>query len=254
MIDVFITTMPGREEITRRSLESLHKYWDDQIRLTIHIDGATKDIESMMDVSWLADYVIRTDVREGLPMAINRCLSHIQTTNQYSEHPTAGDPRMVSDFICMVQDDIQYSPGWLKRLVSSFYFCERFNKPQVGFVSGIECPEHPQRTESSFHGMVYKDYIRAANMFGRRDYWMSMWPIPRYDPETRGVRAMPNDGIGSGVDWHFIRNHENSVVRTGRTCLVIPGLLQHIGYQKSTWLDRDLPESDSDIAAMSDVR
>lgn len=73
-----------------------------------------------------------------------------------------------------------------------------------------------------------------------------MYPIPRLDPETGRVRANPHLGIGSGVDWHFVRNHENSICRTGRTCLVIPGLLQHAGYKESTWLQRELPESEED--------
>jgi hypothetical protein len=94
--------------------------------------------------------------------------------------------------------------------------------------------------------MILKDWIRAANIFGRHDYWMSMYPISRIDPETGRERAKPNDGMGSGVDWWFIRNHPNSVCKTGRTNLVIPGLLQHMGYDKSTWLQRELPESDAD--------
>ena len=85
-------------------------------------------------------------------------------------------------------------------------------------------------------------------MFARRSYWMSMFPIPRFDPETGQVRAKPNDGLGSGVDWHVIRNHQNSICKTGRTCLVLPGLLQHMGFNKSTWLNRELPESELDKA------
>ena len=86
-------------------------------------------------------------------------------------------------------------------------------------------------------------------MVARREYWQSLMPIPRFDPETGRIRAKPNDGMGSGVDWHLIRNHENSVCKTGRTCLVMPGLLRHVGYDKSTWLNREMPESklDKDI-------
>ena len=82
----------------------------------------------------------------------------------------------------------------------------------------------------------------------------SMWPIPRFDPETQRERAKPNDGIGSGVDWHFIRNAENSVCKTGKTCLVVPGLIQHNGFDQSTWLKRELPESDEDKRKIEEAR
>lgn len=245
VVDVFITTTPGRSEITNRSLKSLADNWDPSIRLTIYADGGA---DHLGDWKGYADAVIESSSREGLPMAINRCLSHIQATNEYYLTPRASDGGRASDFVCMVQDDIEYTPGWLARLRSMFLFYER-RAEGLGFASGVECVEHPVR-EQLPAGMLLKDYIRAANMFGRRDYWMSMYPIPRFDPETGRVRAFPGDGVGSGVDWHFIRNHENSVVRTGRTCLVIPGLLRHIGYRDSTWLERDLPESTADIAAM----
>lgn len=94
--------------------------------------------------------------------------------------------------------------------------------------------------------MVTKDWIRATCMLARHDYWMSMWPISRIDPETGRERGKPDNGMGSSVDWWFIRNHPNSVTKTGRTNLVIPGLLQHTGYKDSTWLKRELPESESD--------
>jgi len=88
-------------------------------------------------------------------------------------------------------------------------------------------------------------------MLARHDYWMSMWPISRIDPETGRERGKPNDGMGSSVDWWFIRNHPKSVCRSGRTNLVIPGLLQHVGYRESTWLKRELPESEIDKALMT---
>lgn len=90
-----------------------------------------------------------------------------------------------------------------------------------------------------------------TNVLGRREYWQSLMPIPRLDPETGKIRAKPNGGMGSSVDWWLIRNHENSICKTGKTCLVVPGLVRHIGFHNSTWLDRDLPESDADKLKMS---
>jgi hypothetical protein len=146
-----------------------------------------------------------------------------------------------------VQDDVQYSRGWLEKLSQKFLQLER--PLNLGFASGVECIEHPAKKDLG-NGMILKDWIRATCMMARHEYWMSMWPIPRIDPETGRERGRPHDGMGSSVDWWFIRNHPNSVCRTGRTNLVMPGLLVHIGYRESTWLKRDLPESESDKAAM----
>ena len=200
---------------------------------------------------WI-DNVIVHNVREGLGPSINQALAFIDAQNRYYEHPTHGDPRSVAEFICYCQDDLDYSPGWLQKLFKFFTAFER--RERIGFASGVECVEHPVNEVLMVQPpIVSKDWIRAANMFGRRSYWMSMWPIPRLDPETNRVRAHPSDGIGSGVDWHFIRNHPNSVVRSGRTCLVLPGLLRHAGFRNSSWLDRALPESNADVAMIDAV-
>ncbi len=248
-----MTTKPGREEITRDSLESLIENTSMEYRLTVYVDG----VGHGMSFDRVADHVIYSKETEGLGPAINRCLAHIDATNRYFQ--ASGDPRAdsvahdraaiasVSQFVCYCQDDLAYSEGWLERLVRTFALYE--DQYRLGFASGLECVEHAT-TKVLGGGMLLKRWIRAAQMFGRRSYWMSMWPIPRFDPETGRVRARPNDGVGSGVDWHLIRNHPNSVDRTGRQCLVIPGLVRHIGFQSSTWLDRELPESVSDREAM----
>lgn len=197
--------------------------------------------------AWSADYVISSRDNEGLGPTINRAVAHIKSINDWYSHPTHGDPSKVAPLIVMCQDDLLYSKDWLPILASRFFAYEKSKK--LGFASGVECVEHPVR-EVVGKDLVTKDWIRAAQMLGRREYWESLLPIPRLDPETGRVRAKPNDGMGSGVDWWLIRNHENSVCRTGRTCLVVPGLVVHAGYDKSTWLKRDLPESDSDKEKM----
>lgn len=247
MIDLFVTTKPGREDLTRRSLDSLlQSTHQPTTRITVYVDGCDHGCLPFIQDS--VEHVIVSGHTEGLGPAINRCLAHIDATNRYfSIESGAPDSTQTSEFVVMCQDDLEYTDGWLERLRRSFLLYEvRHN---LGFASGLECVEHPVR-QALGGGMLLKPWIRAANMFARREYWMSMWPIPRLDPETRRVRARPNDGVGSGVDWWFIRNHPNSVDRSNRSCLVVPGLIRHIGYQESTWLDRDLPESQSDIELM----
>lgn len=204
----------------------------------------------LRDFSDIIDHVLLHKENMGLGPSINQALAHITALNLWNADPVVPEISKVSEFICYNQDDLLYTPGWLTKLTILFMANEK--KFKLGFASGLECVEHPSHQDIG-GGLVLKKWIRAAQMFGRRDYWMSMYPIPRFDPETRRVRAKPNDGIGSGVDWHFIRNHENSVSRTDRNCLVVPGLVKHLGYKESTWLDRELPESDSDKRDMEKI-
>jgi hypothetical protein len=188
-----------------------------------------------------ADFILQSKENVGLGPTINRAISHIKSINDWNSHPTHGDPSKVAPYIVMCQDDLIYSKDWLPILASRFR-AYGMQYP-LGFASGVECVEHPVRQVLA-DGIVLKDWIRAAQMLGTRQYWESLMPIPRFDPETGRVRAKPNDGMGSGVDWWLIRNHENSVCKTGRTCLVMPGLVQHAGYAQSTWLrnGREMPE------------
>lgn len=254
--DIFVTVKGGREDLSVRSLRSLSSCTDrSQYRLTVCCDGTQlfegQEAGRFIDVilgELKADYLLQSRENEGLGPTINRAIASIQSINDWYSHPTHGDPSKVAPLVCMLQDDILYSPGWLMRLANVFMANEHLYK--LGFASGIECVEHPVKKVIVPGQIVLKDWIRATCMMGRREYWQSMMPIPRLDPETGRIRAKPNDGMGSGVDWWLIRNHERSVVRSGKTCLVMPGLLQHIGYDRSTWLKREMPESDSDKEKM----
>lgn len=261
--DIFVTVKPvaSRLELTKRSLRSLIENTEPgQYRLTIMLDGLVEDvsIDSPPEllsahryvadrVKYDAEYVLQSSDNEGLGPTINRAVSHIKTVNDWYSDPKAGDPSRVAPYVCMCQDDLIYSKDWLPILASRFRAYGMQYK--LGFASGVECIEHEKKKDLG-GGMVLKDWIRASQMFSTREYWESMMPIPRFDPETGRTRAKPNDGMGSGVDWWLIRNHENSVCRTGRTNLVMPGLVVHAGYDKSTWLQRELPESDSDKEKM----
>jgi hypothetical protein len=247
--DIFMTTLPGRSDLTYRSIMSLCENTKmSDVRFSVYIDGLGHSKEVISLIENVADHIIISKERQGLPQAINRTLSYISATNDYFSSVGAADNSEVSPFICMVQDDLEYTNSWLNTIISRFTIYEK--KFNLKFASGVECIEHPISADIG-NGCILKKYIRAANMFARREYWLSMFPIPRFDPETRSIRAFPSNGIGSGVDWWFIRNHQNSVVKTNSECLVIPGLLRHIGYANSTWLDRELPESDNDKKAMS---
>ena len=241
--DIIITTC-GRPDMFERSLRSLSDAMNSMnYRLTVVIDGkmwkeslaVIERIEMDYSDDLCIDYVLINKFNCGLGPSLNQALAHIDMVRKYDDSPP---PLTV-----YLQDDILYSSLWLEKLSKMFFAVEQ--QYNIGFASGIECIEHPIKKIVS-EGVILKDWIRATCMMARHEYWMSMLPIPPIDPETGMRRGKPNDGLGSGVDWHFIRVHPNSVCKTGKTCLVIPGLLTHMGYKDSTWLKRDLPESDED--------
>ena len=263
--DIFITVKPTLErmQLTAKSIRSLIENTEpSQYRLTICLDGEVPSVpldgkhhDQAMALPFFArlqhdaDYILQSFENEGLGPTINRAVAHIQSVNDWYSHPTHGDAAKVAPLITMCQDDLIYSRDWLPILASRFLAYEKTKK--IGFASGVECIEHPIR-ERLGTNLVTKDWIRASQMMARREYWAKLLPIPRFDPETGKVRAKPNDGMGSGVDWWLIRNHEESVCKSGRTNLVVPGLVVHAGYDKSTWLKRELPESDADKAAVKE--
>lgn len=245
--DIFITTK-GRPELFHRSISSLLENTPrEQFRLTL-IDDTGPD-----KVSWSVprtgsflpssfDHIITHNENMGLGPSINQALAHIDALKKW-------DGQKAPPLTVYTQDDVIYEKDWLMKLAGRYL---QLRDPlKLGFASGAECPEHPTRQVLG-NGMILKDWVRATNLMATHEYWMSMWPISRIDPETGRERGRPHDGLGSSVDWWFIRNHENSVCRTGRTNLVIPGLVKHIGFDKSTWLDRELPESESDRKGISE--
>ena len=233
--DLFITTF-GRKELFEKSLDSLLANTDrDQFNLTIVVDGGSVK-ESSLKSFECADTILWSKNNLGLGPSINSALAHISTSNNYFDNNK-------NPYICMVQDDVLYSPDWLEKLIRVHRAYSKVKK--IGFASGHDAPEHPRRGEIKFgQDVLYlKDWIRATNMLAEREYFLSMMPIPRIDPETGRERGKPNNGMGSSCDWHFIRNNSNSVCKTGRTNIVYPGLIKHIGFDQSTWLDRPLPEN-----------
>lgn len=234
MIDLFITTF-GRKDVFRQSLDSLLTCTSrDLFRLTVVIDGGkVKEYETT--IFDCADTVLWHKENLGLGPSINSALGHISMLNGYFDDNQ-------KNFICMVQDDVEYTPGWLEKLIKVYGLFSR--KHNLGFVSGHNAPEHATSGEIMFgkDRLLLKPWIRATNMFAEKEYFLSMYPIPRIDPETGRQRGKPNNGMGSSCDWWFIRNHSNSVCKSGRINLVYPGLIKHIGFNKSTWINRPLPE------------
>lgn len=235
--DIFITTK-NRPDLLRKSLESLRATTRrNQYRLTVVRDGDYAVTDNVLsEFKDIIDYVLTNQENAGLGPSINMALAHIDALKRW-------DGEKAPPFTTYSQDDCVYKQGWLELL--STKYLQLKGPLHLAFASGMESIEHPVKKNLG-NGMILKDWLRGTNLLATHDVWMSMWPIPKIDPETGRERGKPDNGLGSGVDWHFIRAHPNSVCRTGRTNLVIPGLICHAGFDQSTWLKRELPESEED--------
>lgn len=234
--DIFMTTH-NRPHLLRATLASLRNSTPrQQYRLTLVSDCAPDvSFDEVAVVGWPCDHILINFQNRGLGPSMNMALAHIDALRRWDEIPP-----LVTVY---VQDDVVFADGWLEKLSTKFLQLER--PLNLAFASGHNAVEHPTKKDLG-GGMILKDWIRATCMMARHETWMSMWPIPKVDPETGRERGRPHDGLGSGVDWHFVRVHPKSGCRNGKTNLVMPGLVMHAGFAQSSWLKRDLPESEAD--------
>lgn len=243
-VRLFVTTR-NRPQMLERCLSSVRENTSSvPHELTVLSDG-DQTVVTERALQGIPDFFHVSKENFGLGPTVNTALSILR-----------GRMESEDEFWCYLQDDTVVSPHWLWTLLGRFLANERTHN--LYFASGHDAPEHDNfsddywgrrlrsegvspRTEIGPNTFL-KPYIRATNMLARARTWLSMYPIPPVDVETGRPRGRPHDGIGSGVDWHFLRAHENSPLRHGGTNLVIPGLVTHVGADKSTWFGGTLPE------------
>lgn len=229
----------------RQTLQSLSKTTPrDLYRLTVVLDGFDAETLKVLNgYGDLLDQTIISEKNEGLGPSLNKAFALVDSMRKWD----GGYP-----LTTYVQDDVIFAQGWYEKLSSKYV--QMFGALRLAFASGHSAVEHKEDPRAETHAlgadMYTNKYIRATCMMAFNSVWMSMLPIPKIDPETGQERGRPHNGLGSGVDWHFVRVHPNSVVRKGMTNLIIPGLVVHNGYNKSTWLKKDLPELETDKALM----
>ena len=254
LADIIITTKGngGRPKLLEKSLQSLAENTKKKhFRLTVIQDGEDEEVENVVKKfrkEGLVDNFIFKGENEGLAPALNSSFQFCLQNEEYFDVEDYGNFRKTSSFLSLNQDDILYSPNWLPTLVSNFCLLEK--KENLALVTGITSPEHPIVKNLPLN-LQLKNWVRMTQLMGRWSFFKEIFPIPVYDPETRKQRAHPHNGIGSSVDWWICRNSNRCLVNTGRYALVVTGLLQHLGYKDSTWLKRELEETQEDLEKIS---
>lgn len=233
MKKLLAVTTYNRLHHLNQSLESLMKHTNSYDELVIADDNSTDGTQDYLHD--LCQYHIGpqisislSDKNVGVCESINRILKYY--------HDKYGDGEDI--FLAKMEDDMSYTPGWLDKCLELF---ELYKNLPVGFVGGYVAPEHPtiERIHHPDGTLLYlRTEMRGNCMIGRLKYWYSMYPIPENIPGKSYRRGKPDNGHGSHNDWHFLRDHELSVEKTGKICILYPNLLKHEGAEQSTWGNR----------------
>lgn len=153
-------------------------------------------------------------------------------------------------WVSWVQDDVVFKVNsWYSLCMEKL--CHAKNDPnKIGFITGHEAPEHAKSGRAcEVPDCLYRDHIRATHMLATIDEWKLHFPISCYQKyglvrghPTKAKRGTP--ARGADEDWWILRDHANSVLRRGKTNLVVQGILSHIGHEQSSW-QITTPEGDS---------
>lgn len=233
MKKILAITTYNRLSFLNKSIESLLECTPDFDELVIADDFSSDGtIDYLVELSQENPkiHITVANTNSGVCESVNRILQYC--------HSKFGNIEDV--FLAKMEDDMSYTPGWLDKCLDLF---EIYKDQPIGFVGGYVAPEHPtvrMVDHPNGHKLFARTEMRGNCMIGRLDYWYSMYPIPENIPGKSYRRGKPDNGHGSHNDWHFLRDHDLSVEKTGKICILYPGLLKHEGAESSTWGNRTI--------------
>ena len=224
LTDILITTY-NRPFLLKQTLASLFIHTDPTktpFRVYVSVD---EDFDSESPtVKVLRDFPVNQIVygrtEAGLCDSLNRLIA---LTKRIKPKP---------DFICYLQDDVWLNPRWLETQIRVL---KDLSKAPIGFVTGFDAPEHPPLGCWYVTRTVWKKRItRATQLLAKTELWYELTPIPKLNPNG-SKRGRPHNGIGSRVDWWLMVDAPNSTWNRKLFVGVVPGLVEHLGEEMSTW-------------------
>jgi len=249
VIDIILTTYERPHFLLKTVTAILGNTLPGSYRLTVS-DDCSRDHETPAILDWIDERwigtVIRHSKREGIVPGFNGLWERVKDSD--------------SEYVCYLQDDaMPVQKGWLQTLVEAFE--DSKGRMNVGFFCGFDAPEHPvSRTVIDVMGrtVLLKASTSATNLIATKGFWKSVGvPVPLLNPDGK-KRGFPNDGVGSQIDlWltgcmslsRFTKWAASPTCSflQGKSVLVVPGLIQHLGQEKkdSTWqMERELRTKD----------
>jgi len=150
----------------------------------------------------------------GVPCAINTGVSYF-----------LADPSI--DWISYFQDDVDVHPEIFKHLAK---VQDRVERP---LLTGRYPPEHPIVAETDINGihLLLCHSTSAQHLHAHRDYWTAVMPLPSFEV------GLPKPHKISTCDWWIGSWAANSVCKTGRKIVCVPGLVSTFAIkpEDSTW-------------------
>ncbi|MFY0689758.1 MAG: glycosyltransferase [Cyclobacteriaceae bacterium] len=229
IIDVYITTHQ-RSSLLEQCLEALIKAVNAsafEFRIMVLSDQTDDETHKVLSIYKNRISVISTNEQLGLPFMFNQILDYSQNLIGRTEKPPL--------LICYLQDDaiIQYPNSFFDLIIRTHQAYK--NKLPLGFITGFYSPIHPGfniiRTEELT--LIESDSLDGKNMIGPPELFESIGKLSWRDHKNR-VRGNPGP-IGSGFDLWQWRDSPTSTLKQKKVNLCIPGLIETIGSDDSTW-------------------
>ena len=221
MTPILISTY-DRPDLLRGTLQTLFESVESPIQVIVADDGSPNDkTRKVLDMFPVRQLLLP---HQGLVHSLNALFAEVK---RFAEE------RMLAPFWIYCQDDLRFSPGWLQKM---FAVWDRWaEESNFGLLTCVE-DAFTVINQFEWEGMhiQIKHFAEGHLYFAPKDFWVRTTPIPILNGDGT-ERGFPCSGIGSNVDWHFLRDSPKSLSHLKKKVGVIPGLVTHTGNENSTW-------------------
>jgi glycosyltransferase involved in cell wall biosynthesis len=240
MVDVIVTTR-NRKEMLERTVESFEAMNRKIPYRMFIVDDASDDgtPEYLGRLNGRVCFTVFSKIRGGVVFGFNLLWNMVEYHDMFhEEYP----------YLCYLQDDAEsMEEEWILTAIRAY---EEFGGAHnVGFFSGYDAPEHPAQARIRWRDreVAIKLSQGATNLIAEKRFWRSIGYVPRNNPDGT-PRGFPDRLKGSHIDLYltgcmsgskFVPGAASpmSSYKQGKTVLVVPGCLKHLGQEntKSTW-------------------
>lgn len=240
MTHAVLITSYNRLGLLNRCIESI-KETEPASPIFVVDDGSDQDTKDYLNDADL-EMVISSKRNNGISPSVEIGIMAIDAWWRFkSAEENLGDSRLIVSY---VQDDVIFTKkGWVQFCVDKYGEVDKkYSDVSIGFITGHEAPEHAgsERIKCEVPGCKFRDHIRATHMMNELHRWKMHFPVTTTG-ESGVLRGHPGNGRGSDFDWWVLRG-KKGIYGDVFTNLVIPGILEHIGYNQSTWQPNELEE------------
>ena len=217
-VNIVLVTNFSRRNLLAQTLRTLYENTpEDQFNLTIVCDG----FPSEADLITIGQRENSTVISEWPPCHI---IGRLKNLGAYWSEKQVGR----GEWLCFIDDDMAFFPGWLTAITGRFPHVEKFGQP-IRIIGGIRHPFH-QVTANAYssdstmmnpdkESVEITDAVAGYCHFMRWSTWDKFGP---YDAHAKGT--------GQSEDWKLC----NDIVKAdGRVGYIHPPVMAHCGITNS---------------------